>query len=600
MLFNNRYQKIQELGKGGFGDTFLVKDTQLPSGKYCVLKELTPIENNEEIYTLVKQRFEREAIVLEELGNINGQIPSLYAYFTENSKFYLVQEYIEGNTLFQHLNTYGVMDAASVQSFLVDVLQVLGCVHDRKIIHRDIKPDNIIIRQSDQKPVLIDFGAVRETMGTVINTQGNSSQSIVIGTPGFMPSEQAIGRPTFASDLYSLGLTAIYLLTGKMPQDLPTDSMSGEIQWKHLAPNIPRELSLVLDRAILISVKERFQTSREMLNQLLGGAGEVGTQVPVMRSTEVSGRSQHNKTVISHPPDPTIAAAPRVIQHPQHASVGQKTSTNGWLNSAIIGGAVGACILGGFFMNRPQQASQANNPPPVSPSPTATPSAASATPQVTAMPIPTATTVSTQMPAAPSPQRWQEMGKASTGEQVLLDSQSISRSNTGVQFSYKIGNDTIAGNADCAGNRWYVDGYGWNSPSSGATQNMLGVVCSGGTTSVPSATNVSATAQPNGWIRLGALNNSSGSASPGESLIATKQPVTIAPSVVPQVGDRITLTTSVNLRSGVPESPNYKLKPEVGEIRDGQTLTIHQVQSFVDASGSSPGKTTVWAAVALN
>ena len=91
-LVNNRYRVVRELGKGGFGATFLVKDTQLPSGKRCVLKELMPIENNEETYTLIKQRFEREAVILEELGNVSLQIPTLYAYFGENSKFYLVQE----------------------------------------------------------------------------------------------------------------------------------------------------------------------------------------------------------------------------------------------------------------------------------------------------------------------------------------------------------------------------------------------------------------------------------------------------------------------------------------------------------------------------
>ena len=206
-LVNNRYRVVRELGKGGFGATFLVEDTQLPSGKRCVLKELMPIENNEETYTLIKQRFEREAVILEELGNVSLQIPTLYAYFCENSKFYLVQEYVEGETIGVRVMSQGVMSDAAVREWLTGILPVLACVHEKRIIHRDIKPDNVILRSRDHTPVLIDFGAVRETMGTQINVNGKSTQSIVIGTPGFMPSEQAAGRAVFGSDLYSLGLS---------------------------------------------------------------------------------------------------------------------------------------------------------------------------------------------------------------------------------------------------------------------------------------------------------------------------------------------------------------------------------------------------------
>jgi serine/threonine protein kinase, bacterial len=127
-LVNNRYRVVRELGQGGFGATFLVEDTQLPSGKRCVLKELTPIENNEETYTLIKQRFEREAVILEELGNVSLQIPSLYAYFGENSKFYLVQEYVEGETLSQRVMAQGVMSDAAVKEWLSGILPVLACV----------------------------------------------------------------------------------------------------------------------------------------------------------------------------------------------------------------------------------------------------------------------------------------------------------------------------------------------------------------------------------------------------------------------------------------------------------------------------------------
>ncbi len=310
-LINNRYRVVRELGKGGFGATFLVEDTQLPSGKRCVLKELMPIENNEETYTLIKQRFEREAVILEELGNVSLQIPTLYAYFGENSKFYLVQEYVEGETIAQRVMSQGVMTDAAVREWLSRILPVLACVHEKRIIHRDIKPDNVILRLRDHTPVLIDFGAVRETMGTQINVNGKSTQSIVIGTPGFMPSEQAAGRAVFGSDLYSLGLTAIYALTGKIPQELPTDPMTGEVQWRSYASSVSAGLASVIDRAIAPGIHARFQTSAQMLDALLV------TEMPAgMPGTVLSQPSGAQTRPPMSEAQQTIVAAPGNYQQP--------------------------------------------------------------------------------------------------------------------------------------------------------------------------------------------------------------------------------------------------------------------------------------------
>ena len=203
-LLNNRYQVIQVLSAGGFGETFLAEDTYMPSRRRCVIKQLKPIANDPQTYNLIQQRFEREAATLEYLGESSDQIPKLYAYFSENGQFYLVQEWIHGSTLTQTIKGQGPLSEAAVREILLSLLSVLDYVHSKGIIHRDIKPDNILLRHPPtantfshqggivgSQPVLIDFGAVKETIRSVVNTPGYLTKSLVIGTPGYMSSEQA-------------------------------------------------------------------------------------------------------------------------------------------------------------------------------------------------------------------------------------------------------------------------------------------------------------------------------------------------------------------------------------------------------------------------
>jgi serine/threonine-protein kinase len=266
-LLNNRYQIIQVLGSGGFGKTFLAEDTYMPSRRRCVIKQLKPVVNNPSMYQLIQQRFQREAATLEALGEGSTQIPKLYAYFSEQGQFFLVQEWIHGQTLASKVATTGVLSENAVREILVSLLQVLDYVHTQGIIYRDIKPENIILRESDNQPVLIDFGAVKQTMATVINSQGKLTQTMVMGTPGFMSPEQAAGRPVYASDIYSLGLTAIYLLTGKLPQELET-SPQEEILWQRYIPHVNFKLAAVINKAIEYHPRDRYTTAAKMLEGL--------------------------------------------------------------------------------------------------------------------------------------------------------------------------------------------------------------------------------------------------------------------------------------------------------------------------------------------
>ncbi|MFQ4142030.1 protein kinase domain-containing protein [Chlorogloeopsis sp. ULAP02] len=327
MLLNERYQIIRTLGSGGFGETFLAEDTQMPSHRRCVIKQLKPIQNNPQIYQLVQERFGREAAILEDLGGSTDQIPCLYAYFKLNSQFYLVQEWIEGDTLTEKIRQQGLFSESAVRELLANLLPVLEYVHSKRIIHRDIKPDNIILRHRDGKPVLIDFGAVRESMGTVLNSQGNPTSSIVIGTPGYMPSEQAAGRPVYSSDLYSLGMTAIYLLTGQPPQALETDSRTGDLLWHRHAMNVSPALIEIIDKTIQYHPRDRFSSTREMLEALQGA-------------------------VVSPIPPTPPAHSPATVSLNTPSTTQDKGRNNILIASAIAGGLIGGSVIIGFALTK--------------------------------------------------------------------------------------------------------------------------------------------------------------------------------------------------------------------------------------------------------
>ncbi|OAB61063.1 hypothetical protein AY599_23270 [Leptolyngbya valderiana BDU 20041] len=267
-LLNNRYLALETLGTGGFGQTYLAEDTHLPSRRRCVIKQLQQVTQTPDRYADVCTRFEREAAVLEELGEEHPQIPRLYAYFSEAGRFYLVQEWIDGDTLLQQVQQRGLWNEGAVVRLLRQILPVLDFIHSRHIVHRDVKPENIVVRRKDDLPVLIDFGAVKEAVNA---PELPTKSSVVIGTPGFMSSEQAAGRPTYASDLYSLALTAIYLLSGTLPQDIAVDRRTGELRWREVVPNLRGNLATTLERAVRFHPRDRFSSASEMLAALTPG-----------------------------------------------------------------------------------------------------------------------------------------------------------------------------------------------------------------------------------------------------------------------------------------------------------------------------------------
>ncbi|WP_416674020.1 protein kinase domain-containing protein [Egbenema bharatensis] len=266
VLFRDRYKIMRTLGRGGFGVTFLAEDMALPSHPLCVIKQLCPKVNNPVVLKRACQRFEREAKILSQLGS-HAQIPRLLDYFQVEDEFYLVQEYVRGGTLAREIKRHGVMSEGQVKRFLLEILPVLEYIHQNQVIHRDIKPPNIIRCQDDGRLVLIDFGAVKEQfIRETTNTQRGATTHFV-GTLGFAPPEQLALRPSYASDIFALGVTCLYLLTGKPPMEFDYDVTTGEVRWQEYV-DISEYFSKILEKMLRISPRDRYQSAGEVLRVL--------------------------------------------------------------------------------------------------------------------------------------------------------------------------------------------------------------------------------------------------------------------------------------------------------------------------------------------
>ncbi|MFM6182986.1 MAG: protein kinase domain-containing protein [Dolichospermum sp.] len=262
-LLDHRYQVIRILATGGFGQTYIAQDTRRPGNPICMVKHLKPANSDSNFFTTAKRLFHNEAETLEKLSH-HGQIPRLLAYFDENQEFFLVQEFIDGNTLNEELIPGQPWSETQVMQMLLEILSILEFVHQQGVIHRDIKPDNIIRRASDYKLVLVDFGAVKQLRSPLVTVGGQGTATVAIGTPGYMPTEQGQGKPRPNSDIYALGIIAIQALTGVPVSQLQEDPNTGEINWQHLIPINP-DLVAILTKMVRYHFKERYQTATEAL-----------------------------------------------------------------------------------------------------------------------------------------------------------------------------------------------------------------------------------------------------------------------------------------------------------------------------------------------
>lgn len=263
-LLRNRYRIIQRLGAGGFGRTFLAEDVDKLDER-CVVKQLAPKTESTRALEKATELFQQEARRLQQLGE-HPQIPTLYAYFEEDKRLYLVQQLIEGQNLLQELAKQGVFSEQKIWELLLDVLPMLKFIHQHNVIHRDIKPENIIRRQSDGKLVLIDFGVAKQWTESMIGSPGTS-----IGTLGYASIEQMQGGEAYpASDFYSLGVTCFQLLTQTDPHYL---FINNGYEWvrnwrQYLNNHLSDKLNYILEKLLQKNMQQRYQSADEILQDL--------------------------------------------------------------------------------------------------------------------------------------------------------------------------------------------------------------------------------------------------------------------------------------------------------------------------------------------
>ena len=315
LLLGDRYRAVKYISEGGFGRTFKAVDEHRLD-TICVIKQFLPQLQGSAAIQKATELFKQEAVRLRDLGK-HPQIPDLLAFFEQDKRFYLVQEFIDGEDLLKELQQQGKFSEKQIKQLLTELLPILDCVHKQKVIHRDIKPENII-RNSRGSLVLIDFGVAKELSGSVLTRVGT-----VTGTPGYAAPEQMQGHVFPASDLYSLGVTCIRLLTGCLLEekngtvaDELFDPMQMQWIWRNKAVLIGTDLAEVLDKMLLFPVGARYQSAAEVL-QAINPVSVSPTQIsakpqakPFQSSPVASNQISANQVI---PKQPASEIMPKVV-----------------------------------------------------------------------------------------------------------------------------------------------------------------------------------------------------------------------------------------------------------------------------------------------
>lgn len=266
VLLRGRYQTVQPLGQGGFGRTYLALDADRLHSR-CVIKQFSPQVQGAKSLEKAIRLFNQEAVRLHELGE-HAQIPTLLAYFEQDGFLYLIQQFIEGQSLLQEMRQQGAFSERQIRDVLADLLPILRFVHRHQVIHRDITPNNIL-RRPDGRLILIDFGVAKQLNDEPTGEAGGTR----VGTEGYAPMEQFRGGKAFpASDLYSLGATCLHLMTQMRPDNL-YDPLNGRWIWREYLLNkqgraVSEQLAHILEHLLKDLVGDRYQSADEVMRDL--------------------------------------------------------------------------------------------------------------------------------------------------------------------------------------------------------------------------------------------------------------------------------------------------------------------------------------------
>lgn len=266
-VLKSRYAIRSTIGQGGMGRTYLAQDLER-FNETCVLKEFIPPQNSQEVTEKAKELFRREASVLYQIRH--PQVPEFRATFESEGRLLLVQDYVEGknyrNLLLDRLKFGQTFTENEIFALMQQLLPVLSYLHSHNIIHRDISPENLMLRSQDNLPVLIDFGVVQET-NAKLNSQMGIPASTVAGKAGYAPPEQLQSGNAYAnSDLYALAVTSIVLLTGKEPPEL-FDSINLAWNWQQFA-NVNPAFARVINQMLSYKPTNRYRSADEVMQAL--------------------------------------------------------------------------------------------------------------------------------------------------------------------------------------------------------------------------------------------------------------------------------------------------------------------------------------------
>ena len=336
-LLDSRYSIVRTLAQGGFGQTYIAQDQRRPGNPQCVVKQLQPENRDPRLLETAQRLFFTEAETLEHLGN-HEQIPRLLAYFQEDNEFYLIQEFVDGQTLAQEIKLGEPWSEDNVYELLRSVLQILGFIHQNGVIHRDIKPDNIIRKYTDQQLVLVDFGTVKQVRSR-LTSQGQMVPTVSIGTPGYMPTEQSGGNPRPNSDIYALGMVGIQAATGLSLTQIQEDPDTGELIWEPWA-KVSSPLSAVLNQMVRYHFKDRYQSAVEVLKDLEGSGAITSFNVPT--ASEIADSPTNTTDLRSTEPTPSASSThspnPTVVVHPTQGNVTQSPANQTYQQPVPLSG----------------------------------------------------------------------------------------------------------------------------------------------------------------------------------------------------------------------------------------------------------------------